>query len=83
VLATSGGLIFVGHTDGQLTAYNDETMEELWSFNTGIRLKAPPIAYAVGDREYIAILAGGPGGNADYPELATMQAGASLFVFGL
>jgi len=82
VLATPG-LVWVGHIDGRLAAYNDETLQEVWSFNTGIQLKAPAISYAIGDQQYIAVLAGGAGGNADYPELSKMGAGAMLYVFSL
>ncbi len=83
VLATSGGLIFTGNLDGRVTAYNDETLEEVWSFPTGISLKAPPIAYAVDGKEYIAIMAGGPASPESYPELDTMREGSMLYVFSL
>ncbi len=84
VLATSGGLIFTGHQDGAVVAYNDETLEPLWSFNGGIPFKSPAISYSVGDRQFIAILAGGSGGGG-YPQLASQgpRAGAMLFVFSL
>lgn len=84
VLATAGGLIFTGGQDGAVTAHNDQTLEELWRFNGGIPFKAPPISYAIGDRQYIAIIAGGSGGGG-YPELAARgpRAGAMLYVFAL
>jgi alcohol dehydrogenase (cytochrome c) len=84
VLATSGGLLFTGLMDGTVAAYSDETLEQLWGFNTGIVLKAPPISYAIGDKQYIAIIAAAPGAPADAsPTLDYMKAGASLYVFTL
>ncbi len=83
VLATAGGLIFTGEIDGTVTAYNDETLDVLWQFNTSISLKAPVISYAVGDKQYIAIIAGGPGAPNAYPDLSKMQPGAMLYVFTL
>ena len=52
--------------------------EPLWSWNGGIGFKAPPIAYAVDGKEYIAIIAGRNG----LPELR-MTTGAMLWVFSL
>jgi alcohol dehydrogenase (cytochrome c) len=78
VLATAGGLIFTGRRDGSVAAYHDETLEELWSWNGGIAFKAPPISYAVGGTQYIAIIAGASG-----PVPLKMNEGAMLWVFSL
>lgn len=83
VLATAGGLLFTGHPDGTVSAYNDETLEELWSINTGISFKAPVMSYAIGDKQFIAVMAGGAASPMDYTELDTMREGAMLFVFSL
>jgi len=84
MLATSGGLVFTANIDGSIVALNDETLQELWRFDTGIPIKAPVISYSVGGKQFIAIAAGapGPGGN-DWPELKDMVPGAMLFVFTL
>src|SRR5262249_31189309 len=83
VLATAGGLIFTGELDGAVTAYNDDTLQVLWSFNTGIPLKAPAIAYSVGGKQYIGIVAGGDTLTEPYADLKKMQVGAMLYVFSL
>jgi alcohol dehydrogenase (cytochrome c) len=83
VLATAGGLIFTGHLDGTVAAHDATTLEQVWGVNVGISLKAPPIAYAIGDKQYIAIMAGGAASPYDYPELDTMREGSMLFVFTL
>ena len=89
ILGTAGGLIFSGTLDGSVTAYNDTTLQLMWHFNTGISFKSPPITYAFGGKQYIAIMAGGDAGpyasrgfEGD-PVLANMNSGAMLFVFGL
>ena len=84
-LATAGGLVFTGNLDGSVVAYNDDTLAEVWKFYTGISIKAPPIAYSVNGKQYIAIVAGGaPAPGSSKPkELSTMGQGAMLYVFTL
>ena len=42
-----------------MVAYDANTLEQLWIFNVGTSIKAPPIAYSVNGKQYIAIVAGG------------------------
>ncbi len=58
VLATAGDLVFVGHPSGELVALDAETLTELWRFETGKGLNAPPMTFAVGGKQFVAILAG-------------------------
>ncbi len=58
VLATAGGLVFTGHMDGEITAYDSKTLKEAWSFNVGCGIMAPPITYAINGKQYLAVLAG-------------------------
>jgi alcohol dehydrogenase (cytochrome c) len=84
VLATAGGLVFSGTGDGAVTAHDDETLAELWRFETGITIKAAPITYAIGNKQFIAIMIGAPApGGAIYPELEQMTTGGALYVFSL
>ncbi len=78
---TAGGLIFSGEQDGAVTAYNSDTLDEVWRFHTGIAFKVPPVVYAVDGKEYIAIMAGAQLFNA--PELGDRGWGAMLYVFTL
>jgi alcohol dehydrogenase (cytochrome c) len=59
MLATAGGLIFSGDRQGYLIAFDDRTGKVLWKFQTGGAIVAPPISYAVGGKQYIAVAAGG------------------------
>jgi alcohol dehydrogenase (cytochrome c) len=58
LLATGGGLIFTGDTDGYLIALDANTGKVLWHFQTGAEIKAPPISYSLRGKQYIAIAAG-------------------------
>ncbi len=86
-LSTAGGLVFTALTDGSIIAFDDETLEEVWRANVGVGFTAPPMTFAVGDKQYIAIASGlsGParGKLRMTPELAEQRNAAMLFVFGL
>ena len=63
-LTTGGNLVFQGTSDGYLKAFNATTGEELWHFNVGLGVSAPPITYKINGRQYIALLVGWGGGYA-------------------
>jgi alcohol dehydrogenase (cytochrome c) len=85
ILATAGGLIFSATLDGAVTAHDDDSLQELWRFKTNISIKAPVISYAVGGKQFFAVVAGGSKAPqaADFPELTNMNSGAMLYVFSL
>ncbi len=58
LLATGGGLVFTGDSDGYLIALDARTGKVLWHFQTGAEIKAPPISYSLRGKQYIAIAAG-------------------------
>ena len=62
MLSTDGDLLFSGHPNGRLVAYDADTLKELWSFNVGTPITAPPMTYSVGGKQYIAVVAGGSTG---------------------
>jgi alcohol dehydrogenase (cytochrome c) len=59
MLSTDGDLLFTGHMNGKFAAYDANTLKEVWSFNTGTPITAPPMTYSVGGKQYIAVVAGG------------------------
>ncbi len=87
VTTTAGGLVFTDTVDGTIWALDDKTLEPLWSFNTGTVMAAPPMVYGVDGKEYVAVLAGGgsiaAGMMNKSPEMADLQNGSMLVVFGL
>lgn len=59
VLATAGGLLFHGGSDGYFRAFDSKTGEELWRFQTGFGADAPAATYEIDGEQYVAIAAGG------------------------
>jgi alcohol dehydrogenase (cytochrome c) len=86
-LATAGGLVFTGLTDGSFIAYDDTTLEPLWKINVGVGFNAPPMSFAVGGKQYVAILSGISNitktKHVLTPELREMRNQTMLFVFAL
>ena len=85
-LATAGNLVFLGSADGTFAAYDARTLAQLWSFNAGSGINAPPVTYAVNGKQYVAVLVGSrqPGNViAMAPELKNTSPASMLYVFGL
>ena len=64
VLATGGNLVFQGRADGILAAYRASDGKQVWSFDAGTGIMAPPVTYQVDGVQYVSVLAGwgGPTG---------------------
>jgi outer membrane protein assembly factor BamB len=58
LLATGGGLVFVGTTEGNLIALDGKSGESLWHFRTGAAIASSPMSYAVDGKQFIAVSAG-------------------------
>ena len=80
MLSTDGGLLFTGHMIGKFAAYDETTLNELWSFNLSTPITAPPMTYSVNGKQYIAIVAGGSTGLGG---AGLRQPAAFVAVFGL
>jgi alcohol dehydrogenase (cytochrome c) len=90
VLSTAGGLVFTGTPEGEFKAYNADTGEDLWTYQTGSGISGSPIAFTVEGKEYIAVPSGYGGwtgwatiGGGGAPHLKDNRKGGTLFVFGL
>ena len=59
VLATAGGLLFVGEGNGNFNAYNIQTGALLWQDKSDFGVNAPPISYTIHGEQYIAVVSGG------------------------
>jgi alcohol dehydrogenase (cytochrome c) len=55
-MSTAGGLVFVGAREGQFIALDARNGKALWHFNTGGSIRSSPISYAVGGKQYVAIV---------------------------
>lgn len=59
ILATAGGLVFTGEGNGYFKAYDSSNGSELWRFQAGAGVNAPPSSYTVEGTQYIVVAAGG------------------------
>ncbi|HEY6897759.1 MAG TPA: PQQ-dependent methanol/ethanol family dehydrogenase [Rhodocyclaceae bacterium] len=88
VLTTAGGLVFYGTPEGFLKAVDAKTGKELWSFQTGTGVVAPPIAWEEGGQEYITVVAGWGGavplwGGDVAKRVNYLEQGGSVWTFKL
>jgi len=59
VLATAGGLVFTGESNGKFDAYDSSNGKELWSYQADAGVNAPPSTYEIDGRQYLVVGAGG------------------------
>jgi len=58
VLATATGLLFYGQPNGGFAAVDQRDGRLLWQFPTNARMKAGPMTFTTGGRQYVAVAAG-------------------------
>ncbi len=59
ILATAGGVVFAGESNGWFKAYDAKNGNVLWKFQAGAGVNAPPSSYTVGGKQFIVVAAGG------------------------
>jgi alcohol dehydrogenase (cytochrome c) len=83
-VATGGNLVFSGLWEGALVAYDGKSLKELWRFDTGCGVVAPPISYAVNGKQFVAVAAGPKWQAATKPAaLKYANACSMIYVFTL
>jgi len=86
MLGTTGNLLFTAQADGKFMALDKDSLEELWSFDVGTTIAAPPITYSVNGKQYVAIVVGGAlyrPADFNTQELTIIQRNAQIVVFGI
>ena len=89
VLATAGGLVFAGAMDRSFSAYDAASGRLLWTARLNDASSSSPITYAVGGRQYVAVVVGRSGFHVlSYepltPEILNpREHGAAVWVFEL
>ena len=63
-LTTAGNLVFQGRSDGHFIAYDARSGEQMWSYDLGLGISAPPITYKIDGKQYVSLLVGFGGGYA-------------------
>lgn len=58
VLSTAGGVVFSGDNEGGFLAADSRTGRELWRYQLGAPLYAPPGTFTIDGRQYVTIAAG-------------------------
>ena len=87
-MATAGGLVFYGTPEGYLKALDAQTGKELWKFQTGSGVVAPPITWQDGGTQYVAVVSGWGGavplwGGEVAKKVNLLEQGGSVWVFKL
>ncbi|MFN4329420.1 MAG: PQQ-dependent methanol/ethanol family dehydrogenase [Limnobacter sp.] len=89
VLATGGNLVFWGTPEGFLKAADAKTGKEVWKFQTGSGVVAPPVTWKGKDGEqYVAVVSGWGGavplwGGDVAKRVNYLEQGGSVWVFKL
>ena len=76
-VTTAGNVAFAGQIDGNLVAYDVSSGNELWRFQVGWGISAPPMTYMVDGVQYVAVAAGGNRGG------VTTTDGDAVWAFAL
>ena len=86
LVATGGGLVFGGDSNGHFRAFDQNTGNVLWDVNLGSPVTGYPVTYSVGGKQYVAVSTGNSlvssGLNRLAPELRPSNA-SNMFVFAL
>ena len=86
LIATGGGLLFGGDTNGRFKALDQSTGEVLWEINLGSPITGYPITFATKGKQYVAVSTGTAATTASFlsltPEYKPSFAN-NLFVFAL
>jgi alcohol dehydrogenase (cytochrome c) len=88
VLTTAGDLVFYGTPEGYLKALDAKTGAELWKFQTGSGIIAPPITWDDNGEQYVAVVSGWGGavplwGGDVAKRVNFLEQGGSVWVFKL
>lgn len=87
-MSTAGGLTFHGTPEGFIKALDAKTGKELWSFQTGSGVVAPPVTWEQDGEQYIAVVSGWGGavplwGGDVAQRVNFLEQGGSVWVFKL
>jgi alcohol dehydrogenase (cytochrome c) len=88
VMTTAGGLVFFGTPEGKFIALDDETGQELWSFQTGSGIVGQPITWEQNGEQYVSVISGWGGavplwGGEVAKKVNYLNQGGTLWTFRL
>ena len=85
-LVTAGDLVFTGLQTGELIACDAHSGEEMWRYQTGSGIIAPPVTYELDGEQYVAVLSGSGAIVSwffSYKDMAQVNKGGFVTVFQL
>ncbi|MGH8750241.1 MAG: PQQ-dependent dehydrogenase, methanol/ethanol family, partial [Burkholderiales bacterium] len=87
-MTTKGGLVFYGTPEGWFKAVDAHSGKELWHFQVGTGVVAPPITWTQDGEQYVAVVAGWGGavplwGGEVAKKVNFLNQGGSVWVFKL
>jgi PQQ-dependent dehydrogenase (methanol/ethanol family) len=86
VVATGGGLLFAGDTNGRFRAFDQDSGKILWETSLGAPVTGYPITYSVRGKQYVAVSVGNSLASSSLNRLAEeLRPGnaSNVFVFAL
>lgn len=86
VLSTDGNLVFTGAQTGEFEAFNAQTGEKVWEYNTGSGIIGQPVTWEKDGKQYVTILSGTGGVYVMFSgdeRLASTPPGGSVWTFAL
>ena len=88
VMTTGGGLVFTGTPEGEFIAFDDESGEQLWSFQTGSGIVGQPISWMQDGEQYVSVISGWGGavplwGGEVAKKVNYLNQGGTLWTFRL
>jgi alcohol dehydrogenase (cytochrome c) len=88
VMTTAGGLVFTGTPEGYFKAFDADTGEVLWKFQTGSGIVGQPVSWEMDGEQYVAVLSGWGGavplwGGEVAKKVNYLNQGGSVWVFKL
>ena len=88
VMTTAGGLVFTGTPEGYFKAFDADTGEELWKFQTGSGIVGQPISWEMDGEQYVSVVSGWGGavplwGGEVAKKVNYLNQGGSVWVFKL
>ncbi len=87
-MTTAGGLVFTGTPEGLFVAFDDETGEILWSFQTGSGIVGQPVTWEMDGEQYVSVISGWGGavplwGGEVAKKVSYLNQGGTLWTFRL
>ncbi len=88
VMTTAGGLVFTGTPEGEFIAFDDETGEKLWSFQTGSGVVGQPVTWEQDGEQFVSVISGWGGavplwGGEVAKKVNYLNQGGTLWTFRL